>query len=119
MWPGHSRESAAVSAGRRADSDFESLEVPAAEQIRHMPDDSGRHESQTRRTDGGVDDDHDAIPFDGCDLEAFRPGNVEVAFQRVFAAPKFVRPSNQISEIGRIIGYDGSDCLPWTEVFRK
>lgn len=83
-----------------------------------MPDDSGRDESQTRRTDRGVDDDHDAIPFDGCDLEAFRPGNVEVAFQRVFAAPKFVRPSNQISEIGRIIGYDGSDRLPWTEVFR-
>ena len=83
-----------------------------------MSDDSGRHEPQTRRADRGVDDEHDGVPFDGCDAEAFRSGNVEVAFQRVFAAPEFVRPSNQISEIGRIIGYDGSNRLPWTEVFR-
>ena len=83
-----------------------------------MPDDSGRNEPQSRRTGRGVDDDHDAVPFDGCESEAFRSGNVEVAFQRVFAAPELVRPSDQISEIGRIIGYDGSDRLPWTKVFR-
>ena len=118
MRPRYSAVTAPVPAGRRTDSDLKVFEILAAEQTRDVFDNSGCQKPQTRRADRGVDDDHDATPFNGGEAKAFRPGNVEVAFQRVLAASEFVRLSNQRSEIGRIIGYDRSDCLPGTEVFR-
>ena len=82
-----------------------------------MPDNPRRQEPQARSEDRGIDDDHDGASLDGGNSEAFRSGNVEVAFQGFLATPELIRPADQRPEVRRIIGDDGSDRLPWTEAF--
>ena len=82
-----------------------------------MGDDPWRKKAQARPPGRGVDDDDDGAAFDCGDPEAFRPGQVKVAFEGFFATPQFVRAPCQCSEDGPVAGQDGADRLPWTGAF--
>ena len=102
---------------RRTDPNLEPVEVLAAEQASGVSDDPWRQEAQACASDRGVDDDDDGAVLDRGDPEAFRPGHVEVAFERLFVAPEFVRSPYQCSEDRRIIRDDGANRLPWSGAF--
>ena len=102
---------------RRTNPDFESVEVGTAERTSRVRDDFRGKKSQASALGRRVDDDHQGISFDSGDPEAFRSGQVEVAFERLFATPELVRTPYQRSEDGSIIGDDGTNRLPWTGVF--
>ena len=103
--------------GRRANPDVEPLEVRAAEHGGGVSHDPRRQKTQSRAPGRGIDDDHDGIPFDRGDPQAFRTGQVQVAFEGVLTAPELVRLPCQCSENGRIIGDDGSDRPPRAGAF--
>ena len=102
---------------RRTDPNLEPVEVLTAEQARGVSDDPWRQEAQACASDRGVDDDDDGAALDRGDPEAFRPGHVEVAFERLFVVPEFVRSPYQCSEGRRIIRDDGANRLPWSGAF--
>ena len=66
---------------RRTNSDLESVEVGTAERTSRVRDDARSEKSQASALGRGVDDDHQGVSFDCGDPEAFRSGQVEVAFE--------------------------------------
>ena len=66
---------------RRADPDLESVEVRTAERASGVSDDSRRKKAQACAPGRRFDDDDQSPAFDCRDPEAFRSGQVEVAFE--------------------------------------
>ena len=114
---GTRRVDALPGSARRADPDFDPLEVRAAERAGGAGGDSGSQEAQARASGGGIDDQDECGALDSGDPETFRSGHVEVAFEGFFAAPELVRAPYQRSGDGRIVGDDGANRLPWTGAF--
>ena len=79
-----------------------------------MSDNPRRMKAQACAPGRGVDDEDERSAFNRGDSEAFRSGQVEVAFERIFAAPEIVRTPDQVSQRGLVIGDDGANGLPGT-----
>ena len=66
---------------RRTNSDLESVEVGTAERTSRVGDDVRCKKAQARPMGRRVDGDHQGVSFDCGEPEAFRSGQVEVAFE--------------------------------------
>ena len=108
--------SAAVDSERRTHSNLQPLKIGTAERARGVSDDARRMKAQARPPGRGIDDEDEHSAFNCGDSEAFRSGQVEVAFERLFAAPELVGPPDQASQRRPVIGDDGADRLPGTPV---
>ena len=98
----------------RTDPNLDPVKVRTAERTGGMSDDPRRKKAQACPPGRGVDDDDDGAALDRGDPEVFRPGHVEVAFERFFATPQLVRTPRQCPEDGLVPGHDRADRLPWT-----
>ena len=66
---------------RRTNPNLESVEVGTAERTSRVSDDVRCKKAQARPLGRRVDGDDQGVPFDCGDPEAFRSGQVEVAFE--------------------------------------
>ena len=66
---------------RRTNPNLQPLEIGTAERARGVGDDSRRMKAQARPPGRGVDDEDERSAFNRGDAEAFRSGQVEVAFE--------------------------------------
>ena len=76
-----------------------------------MSDNARRMKSQACAPGRGVDDENERSALDRGDPEAFRSGQVEVAFEGFFAAPELVGASDQHPQRGIVVGDDGANRL--------
>ena len=66
---------------RRTNPNLQSVEIGTAERISRASDDARCKKAQARPLGRRVDGDYQGAPFDCGDPEAFRFGQVEVAFE--------------------------------------
>ena len=81
MTNGTDRRGSLRSSAPGSNPDLESVKVGTAERASRASDDSRGKKAQARAPGGRVDDDDQGSSFDCSDPEAFRSGQVEVAFE--------------------------------------